>query len=517
MPDDYKNDTSIEDEVEKSLQRIIEEETNVAKALVGNQDEKPVINNSAEYGKTQVIPTISKEMLEEPQEEKEDDDEQSLDDILLDDTDDEDEDEELYGVTSDKKKNNKEKKPMPKKTKLIIAGVAAGVAVVIAVIIIVAVSLNKKNTHGYKYYYDEGMKLYENGNYGDAVNMLEKAAKESEGKKNLELKYVLYQAYKNTGNDKQAVSELKDILSYDENYSDAVKALAEYYYDNEDGDNLTKLIRKYQDSKCKDAVAKYIVKDPQPSKDAGSYDDSVEIKLTCDTGDVVYYTTDGSEPDTKSEIFDGKAFKLETGTTKIKAVAVNNIGVMSNVVELEYVIEYGAPEAPDVTPASGKYSKGEKVKINNIPDKCKAYYTTDGKTPTENSTEYTGEFDMPEGNNVLSFIIINEHSQSSTVVKRNYNVEVKNTYTYSQAETQLKNTLIARNVLKSDGSAADGSKVNLVYDTKTTINGTEMYVIRYDVIKNGSTTTAGYYGVDTSTGKIYTVTESNGSYSANAY
>ena len=92
MPDDYKKDTSIEDEVEKSLQRIIEEETNVAKALVGNQDEKPVINNSAEYGKTQVIPTISKEMLEEPQEEKEDDDEQSLDDILLDDADDEDED-----------------------------------------------------------------------------------------------------------------------------------------------------------------------------------------------------------------------------------------------------------------------------------------------------------------------------------------------------------------------------------------------------------------------------------------
>ena len=33
-----------------------------------------------------------------------------------------------------------------------------------------------------------------------------------------------------------------------------------------------------------------------------------------------------------------------------------------------------------------------------------------------------------------------------------------------------------------------------------------MYIIRYDVIKGGSTTTAGLYGVDTSSGKVYTVT-----------
>ena len=42
----------------------------------------------------------------------------------------------------------------------------------------------------------------------------------------------------------------------------------------------------------------------------------------------------------------------------------------------------------------------------------------------------------------LAFVIINDHEQSSTVVKRNYNVEVKNTYTYSQAESQLKNRCV---------------------------------------------------------------------------
>ena len=49
----------------------------------------------------------------------------------------------------------------------------------------------------------------------------------------------------------EAVNVLKDILSYDENYEDAVKALADIYYKKEDADNLTKLIRKYQDGKCK--------------------------------------------------------------------------------------------------------------------------------------------------------------------------------------------------------------------------------------------------------------------------
>ena len=36
MPDDFNKNTSIEDEIEKSLQKMVEEETTVAKAYVGN-------------------------------------------------------------------------------------------------------------------------------------------------------------------------------------------------------------------------------------------------------------------------------------------------------------------------------------------------------------------------------------------------------------------------------------------------------------------------------------------------
>ena len=45
----------------------------------------------------------------------------------------------------------------------------------------------------------------------------------------------MYRCYESSGNEDEAVNVLKDILSYDENYEDAVKALADIYYKREIG------------------------------------------------------------------------------------------------------------------------------------------------------------------------------------------------------------------------------------------------------------------------------------------
>ena len=246
MPDDFNKNTSIEDEIEKSLQKMVEEETTVAKAYVGNADDyKAEQPSDINDGKTRVVPKITDEILKEQQvinKSSQPTQEELTDrDILLDDDDDEEPEDEDKEILKDATK-----KPLDKKTKLIIAGVAAGVALVLIIIIIVAVSLNKKSKNNYDYYYQTGMKLYEEGNYGDASSYLSKASKENEGKKNLNLKYTLYRCYESSGNEDEAVNVLKDILSYDENYEDAVKALADIYYKKEDADNLTKLIRKHK-------------------------------------------------------------------------------------------------------------------------------------------------------------------------------------------------------------------------------------------------------------------------------
>ena len=64
MPDNFKKDTSIEDEIEKSLQKMVEEETTVAKALVGKND-LPSNMKTADIndGKTRVIPQIIQQKM----------------------------------------------------------------------------------------------------------------------------------------------------------------------------------------------------------------------------------------------------------------------------------------------------------------------------------------------------------------------------------------------------------------------------------------------------------------------
>ena len=160
MPDDFNKNTSIEDEIEKSLQKMVEEETTVAKAYVGNADDyKAEQPSDINDGKTRVVPKITDEILKEQQvinKSSQPTQEELTDrDILLDDDDDEepeDEDKEILKDTT--------KKPLDKKTKLIIAGVAAGVALVLIIIIIVAVSLNKKSKNNYDYYYKRVADIY---------------------------------------------------------------------------------------------------------------------------------------------------------------------------------------------------------------------------------------------------------------------------------------------------------------------------------------------------------------------
>jgi hypothetical protein len=187
-------------------------------------------------------------------------------------------------------------------------------------------------------------------------------------------------------------------------------------------------------------------------------------------------------------------------------------------VELKYVVDYKQPDAPQINPESGTYDSGQMITIDNIADGDTAYYTMDGSSPTAASSKYTGPIAMPEGNTVVSAIIISQHDMTSSVTRRNYVVSVSKTYTFDEAVTILKNRMITLNVLKADGATTtDGGTASFVYQSKKTINNVEMYYVRYDVKKNGVTSTAGYYGIGLKNGQSYKVTESSGNYTADGY
>lgn len=546
----------LDNELIKSMKKLVEEETNVAKAFIDTQNELSDEDDELAdetMGKTRVIPKVTDDMLTKVSDATINISDLNADKKLqsnkeqnnIDDTSrvkEYNKVRELEPVTeynmaeqqdkcSDAHMDNgnnekddsvqeKAKKPMDAKKKKMIIAVSCVVAALVVIIgIVVGVVLNNKNKNSYQYNYDKGMSSYQNKDYDDAIRYLTKASKLSDGRKNVDLKYTLYQCYAATDNTDMSTEVLKDILSFDENNEKALKALASIYNTKKDGTSLNKLIKDYKNKDGYRYLEDYIVETPKPSVEAGSYDDVIKLQFTENSSSTIYYTTDKTEPDKKSKRYTGTAIEIQSGTTTIKAIAISDIGVCSDVVELEYTVDFKKPSAPTVGPASGTYEEGQTVTIDNIPAGSTAYYTLDGSTPTKNSEEYSEPFTIPTGNNVISVVIIDSHNQSSSVVKRNYVVNKAKTYVYNEALEILKAKLISKGVLKSDGAtAADGSTVTFVYQSRTTVDGVEMFVVRYDVTsKTGKTSTAGYYGVATKTGDCYTVTQNGGAYSAAAY
>jgi tetratricopeptide (TPR) repeat protein len=546
----------LDNELIKSMKKLVEEETNVAKAFIDTQNELSDEDDELAdetMGKTRVIPKVTDDMLTKVSDATINISDLNADKKLqsnkeqnnIDDTSRvkeynkvrESEPVTEYNMAEQQDKcsdahmdngNNekddsvqeKAKKPMDAKKKKMIIAVSCVVAALVVIIgIVVGVVLNNKNKNSYQYNYDKGMSSYQNKDYDDAIRYLTKASKLSDGRKNVDLKYTLYQCYAATDNTDMSTEVLKDILSFDENNEKALKALASIYNTKKDGKSLNKLIKDYKNKDGYRYLEDYIVETPKPSVEAGSYDDVIKLQFTENSSSTIYYTTDKTEPDKKSKRYTGTAIEIQSGTTTIKAIAISDIGVCSDVVELEYTVDFKKPSAPTVGPASGTYEEGQTVTIDNIPVGSTAYYTLDGSTPTKNSEEYSEPFTIPTGNNVISVVIIDSHNQSSSVVKRNYVVNKAKTYVYNEALEILKGKLISKGVLKSDGTtAADGSTVTFVYQSRTTVDGVEMFVVRYDVTsKTGKTSTAGYYGVATKTGDCYTVTQNGGAYSAAAY
>lgn len=546
----------LDNELIKSMKKLVEEETNVAKAFIDTQNELSDEDDELAdetMGKTRVIPKVTDDMLTKVSDATINISDLNADKKLqsnkeqnnIDDTSRvkeynkvrESEPVTEYNMAEQQDKcsdahmdngNNekddivqeKAKKPMDAKKKKMIIAVSCVVAALVVIIgIVVGVVLNNKNKNSYQYNYDKGMSSYQNKDYDDAIRYLTKASKLSDGRKNVDLKYTLYQCYAATDNTDMSTEVLKDILSFDENNEKALKALASIYNTKKDGTSLNKLIKDYKNKDGYRYLEDYIVETPKPSVEAGSYDDVIKLQFTENSSSTIYYTTDKTEPDKKSKRYTGTAIEIQSGTTTIKAIAISDIGVCSDVVELEYTVDFKKPSAPTVGPASGTYEEGQTVTIDNIPVGSTAYYTLDGSTPTKNSEEYSEPFTIPTGNNVISVVIIDSHNQSSSVVKRNYVVNKAKTYVYNEALEILKGKLISKGVLKSDGTtAADGSTVTFVYQSRTTVDGVEMFVVRYDVTsKTGKTSTAGYYGVATKTGDCYTVTQNGGAYSAAAY
>lgn len=196
------------------------------------------------------------------------------------------------------------------------------------------------------------------------------------------------------------------------------QAAIEFYIKTEQNDKISSLLDGCDESVLL-AVSEYVSDAPVFSLDEGTYSEVQEVAISGEG--TIYYTTDDTEP-TKSSTKYTEPVLLDEGTTTIRAVAYNKKDIPSLITAKTYTVEIPIEDAPAVTPSTGQYTTPTQITIQ-VPEGYKAYYTTDGTTPSAGSQLYSGPIDMPEGTTIFSAVLISDSGKMTQVTKRNYLLE----------------------------------------------------------------------------------------------
>ncbi len=212
---------------------------------------------------------------------------------------------------------------------------------------------------------------------------------------------------------------LKAILLLDRENIYACKELIGIYVDQGDFEALHALSDVYEDSRLSALFSEYRVETPVMEQQPDPQRQGDVLTFEAAEGLNIYYTLDGTSPITDGTLYYAPIY-LEAGTYTVKAAACNELGYYSPVVSNEVAVEVAYQlDMPRVTPDSGEYLSPQTIYIS-VPEGSSAYYTWDRTDPTTASIKYNGGIAMPEGNNVLSVILVDEYGNTSSVQRVNY-------------------------------------------------------------------------------------------------
>lgn len=162
--------------------------------------------------------------------------------------------------------------------------------------------------------------------------------------------------------------------------------------------------------------------EPVFSPVAGTYFNSVDVTLSCETeGATIYYTLDGTDPSDASTAYTEAIHITETKT--VKAIAIKN-ALSSDVVSATYTISNIETVAtPVITPEAGNYNAPQQITITCETADAVIYYTTDGTDPTAESTPYNAPFTLDITATVKA-IAVKEGMNNSQIASAAYTMPV---------------------------------------------------------------------------------------------
>jgi predicted nucleic acid-binding Zn-ribbon protein len=318
----------------------------------------------------------------------------------------------------------KRSKQQKKKQRRIIFGVIGVVCVLVFALLVLGAAIRSNNNNSFDYQVEQAEKAKDSGDIDKAIEYYENAL--SIDQSNIDVRLALAELYMEKDDPDAALVLYQEVLRMDKKNREATENLIAIYEERENTDAILALYDAVDDS-LKDLFSDYLVTPPEFDLEEGTFDTEQTLALSSSGQYEIYYTLDGTDPSSQGEHYTAPIELNENDKTYVvKAVCVNEKNIYSDVVTKQYQISIPAPDMPIVTPDGGDFGAATNVTIT-VPDGCTAYYTWDGTTPTANSSRYTGPIPIPEGNNVLSAILIDSKTGlRSDVYRGNFVYYVEN-------------------------------------------------------------------------------------------
>lgn len=316
-----------------------------------------------------------------------------------------------------KSKAEKGKGTEPKKKKRrkgIIAAAISAVTVVIAGAAVV-LWLNYSHNNSVSWQLSKAEESRKDKEYEQAIPYLERVLELEEDHADAWL--MLAEAYQETGETKDAIAACQKVLEFEPERAEAYETLIALYEGLKDYASIQKLGQQVENESLLPLFSDYLVEAPVLSLEPGTYEEECSLEISGPSGSTVYYTLDGSPPQKGMEYQEPLHFG--EGLFTLRAVSKNELGLYSDEITGIYKIQFHAPKKPRIFPRGGHFDAPQPITVE-VPEGCSAYYTWDGTVPTADSEQYTGPLEMPEGNNILSLILIDRHNLCSEVLKCNF-------------------------------------------------------------------------------------------------
>lgn len=300
------------------------------------------------------------------------------------------------------------------KKRIIFAVLAIVLLIILIVVTVLMVNYGRENS--YVYQMDQAKACIEDMNYRKAQEYVQRALELEED--SLEAELLLADIYVLRGEESTAVTLLREICRENKDNQKAYQSLIDLYAGQKDYESIQELSREVQEEEILDLFSEYLPGIPEFDTEDGVYTQEFFVGISVEEGNRIYYTVDNTDPRQGMEY--QEPIRVSPGeTVQIRAVAKNNYDLYGDEVTGQFQVELQKPAKPRVSPSGGSFYDAQKIVVT-VPDGARVYYTWDGTTPDTLSDQYMEPLSMPEGNNILSLILVDEYGMKSDVMKCNY-------------------------------------------------------------------------------------------------